>query len=289
MSWGQTNPIFLLIILNGVVCGGLFDVKCSHETCQCGKTVTITCNLTHKLREIALNQGDTDYTISLQKEKWFTDDKTCSIESAGEKVQITIYKVKYSDHSKYSLTFIAEGSAGNEKRDITINVSGLCEPEISENNETREYECEAESDKKASIIWNDGDSKVYQATRTKEPEPFQKGFKLRSSLKLTEEISSSDICCYVDGGYEIRSCFPKIPETGRVIDPSNSKNPTLSVVFILLAVALIAAAVGYLVKRRKVIIIRARSLSQGPFMGQEEPEEPQENNIRPPLLRQEPV
>ncbi|XP_040291780.1 uncharacterized protein LOC121003905 [Bufo bufo] len=288
MVWGQKISFCLMIILHGLFCNGLLYLECSTETWECGETVTMTCTPTHPLEKIRLKRIE-DNVILLEsdlptKNELFTEDRKIFIEGTEKEVKITLYDVKFTDTLKYNL-YVA-GPAGYYPGTITINVSGICKPKINTSEETKELVCEAETEKNASIVWMDDHRKIYPSAKT---EKLEKGtyFELWSSLKLSEEIKDNVICCsvsYPDGIYK-DSCFPRT--LGAVSTLLGSKSPTLSIVLVLLAVALVAAAFGYLLKRRNRNIMRARSLSQGPLIDQKAPEE--ENITHPPLVPPSPV
>ncbi|XP_044130616.1 uncharacterized protein LOC122923841 [Bufo gargarizans] len=287
MVWGQKISFCLMIILHGLFCDGLLYLECSTKTWQCGETVTMTCTPTHPLEEIHLKRIEGGVTLLKSdlptKNELFTEDRKISIEGTEKEVKITIYDVKFTDTYKYILH--VAGPAGYTSETIIINVSGICKPKINRE-ETKELVCEAETEKNASIVWMDDHRNIYPSSKTKLEKVTY--FKLWSSLKLSEEIKDSVICCsvsYPDGIYK-DTCFPRA--LGTVSTLLGSKSPTLSIVLVLLAVALVAAAFGYLLKRRNRNIMRARSLSQGPLIDQKAPEE-EENITHPPLVPPSPV
>ncbi|XP_056406493.1 uncharacterized protein LOC130297725 [Hyla sarda] len=273
MAWGQIIPLFLMTMLHVVCCNGLLNSTCSKETCQCGETVTVTCTLTHPLQEIILRHNGTPLLLhKLPTKEGRIEHEKHLLEWTEDKVKVTISKVMFSDRLNYTLFLEAKESKGYTLEQITIDVFGICEPEMMKNNKTNELECVAESEKAASIVWMDSQRKLYQETRTRQPEDLPNRFKLWSYLKLTEEIGDN-ICCSVS--YRInyvymekQICNPNTSAIGND-DLPMSKNLTLSTVLILLAVALVAAAFGYLLRRRDRTINRARSLSEGPLMEQE--------------------
>lgn len=275
MFWGQTNTMFLLIILHWVFCDGLLDAKCSEETCACGKPVTITCTLSHPLEKITLKKNKTTLiSMNLTNENQAKGAENISINYTKDKVTVTISKFKFSDILKYEL-FLVTTEWGHETEYIKVNVNGICDPEISENNFTKVFECEAESENNASIFWIDNHRKIYQPTKTWEPIKFNEGFKLRASLKWTEEIGDNPVYCivsYQEGSRyeEKKSCIPNTSATANKV--LGSKSPAIHLAF-LLPVALVAALLFFLYKRRNRSIMRARSPSQGPLMGQDAHEE----------------
>ncbi|CAJ0958710.1 unnamed protein product [Ranitomeya imitator] len=184
---------------------------------------------------------------------------------------------------------------------IRKNVSGMCEPKISEILETKELVCEVESESNSSIIWRNNHRYVYKTTKA--TKILTQGYKLRSTLKLTEEIEKEDnqLCCAASDGIhkEKEVCFPttsglhcnvnswetaadpqlrkrcgsaaKSASCAPILSPLNrNKNSTVSIVIIFVVVALVAAAVGYLIKRRNGIIMRAQRLSIASLLGQGE-------------------
>ncbi|XP_056406351.1 uncharacterized protein LOC130297664 [Hyla sarda] len=268
MVWGQIIPLFLLIILHGR-CGQFFKALCHVEICQCGENVTVTCDLTYPPEEISLEYDDKLITsINLTEKEGRADNGTIAIEWTEDKMKVNISKVMFSNAKKYAL-IPWEGSRGNPIQTIIINVSGICEPEISENSETGELECEAESEENALIVWN-----VTHLNPNTSVTQLDKGYKLRSSLKITEEIKNKIICCYVStenesyntkesgtshGGRKKSSCWSwkELLETGtsKGNKQLSSKNSTIPAFLIPLAVALVAVAFWYLLKRRNTSIV----------------------------------
>ncbi|XP_077109605.1 uncharacterized protein LOC143766099 isoform X2 [Ranitomeya variabilis] len=255
MVWDQTRSLVLLLIIHGVSCRDLFNANCRSEICPCGESVTITCDLNDKLVNIKVQNEDTEETF-LQSD-FFTkkkpEDGKISIEWTDVKVMVTISEVTFSDIHKYVLHLSAD--SGFQTQYIDFKVSGMCEPKISEILETKELVCEVESESNSSIIWRNDHRYVYKMNKT--TKKLTQGYKLRSTLKLTEEIEMEDnkLCCAAsDGLYKEKEvCFPK---TSAILSPLNSKNSTVSIVAIFVVVALVAAGVGYLMKRRNRIILR---------------------------------
>lgn len=292
MVWGQTNPMILLIILHGVVCDSKYDSKCNSAACGCGEAVTITCTLTHPLLAITLQHGNrTLLSMNIttnENPSTKNEDVSIDYDYTKGKVELTISSFKFTDILKYELFLTT--TSGIDPEPITVDVHGICDPEITENNETNIFECEAESEKNASIIWRDNHRKIYEPARPWTSKQLNNGFKLWTSLKWTEEMGDNLICCSVsykeDSGYkEKESCIPNTSAiTNKLL---GSKSPTIHVVIILLAVALAAAVLVYLLKRRNGNPMRARSLSQGPLMGQEPHEE--QDTTEPSLVQPQSV
>ncbi|XP_069808766.1 uncharacterized protein [Dendropsophus ebraccatus] len=258
----QIIPLLLLTVLHGEHCAGLFNAICNEKKIyQCGETMTTTCTLSHPLQEVDLKYNREHFLkiyVTEEGRAGKKEKERVLIEWTDDKVMVTISKVKFSDTLKYFLTLDARESKGNYNDYIDFEVHGICEPEITKN--PKELECEAESEKNASIVWMDDHRKLYQATRTEKPEELNGGYKLRSSLKLTEDIEDNTKCCSVsypiDGGYaQKQSCISDTP-SGTVSKQVNERNPAITVFFALLAVAAVAAGFGYLFKKRNTIIIR---------------------------------
>ncbi|XP_073538605.1 uncharacterized protein [Phyllobates terribilis] len=256
MFWVQT--LVLLIVIHGVCCGGPFGANCSNESCgECGESVTITCDLNDKPVNITVRKDEKVTILQsdlLTKKELVSEDGKISIEWTDVKVMVTISEVGFSDIHKYVLHLVAD--SGFQTQYIDFKVSGICDPNISEQLETKELVCEAESENNSSIIWRNNHRYVYKMTTANTK--LTQGYKLRSFLKLTEEIEMEDnhICCAVsDGIYkEKESCFPTSSEIQSPL--MGNKNSTVSIVAVFLVVALVAAALGYLIKRRNRIIIR---------------------------------
>ncbi|XP_071968683.1 uncharacterized protein [Engystomops pustulosus] len=278
MIWVQTVAAFLLMILHGVFCGGLFEVKCSQKIWKCGETLTLNCTLTKPPGEISLMDNDS-YLIKSDlhtQETLISEDRKFSIVWTEEWVLVTIANVSFSDNHRYLLIITAKERAGGyHSGHIWINVSGICTPKISKNSEN-ELKCEAESEYKASIDWMDEHRRLYKSQRTMEHEQLTTGFTLRSFLQLRDEYKGKKICCSVS--YRINGSY-RVKETCTSDwDPSHTsafsvKNTTVSVVMIFLAASAVVAVLGYLLHRRKMTIIKDRRISQGALIEQETYEE----------------
>ncbi|XP_069606783.1 uncharacterized protein [Ranitomeya imitator] len=254
MVWGQTRSLVLLLVIHGVSCRDPFKVICSNEICPCGESVTITYDLNDKLVNISVENEDTNDTF-LQSDFFAKKkpDGKISIEWTDFKVMVTISEVTFSDMYKYVLHLSAD--SGFQTQYIGFKVSGMCEPKISEILETKELVCEVESESNSSIIWRNNHRYVYKMAKA--TKILTQSYKLTSTLKLTEEIEMEDnqLCCAASDGIhkEKEVCFLT---TSAILSPLNSKNSTVSIVAIFVVVVLVAAAVGYLIKRRNGIIMR---------------------------------
>ncbi|XP_073415867.1 uncharacterized protein [Dendrobates tinctorius] len=258
MVWDQTRSLMLMIIVHVATCQ-TFKANCSNEICSCGESVTITCDLNAPLVNIRVKNEDnvkneddnTALPIDFLTKK--LKHEKISIEWTDFKVTVTISEVTFSDAHKYLMTLMT--NSGNEQiYIINFNVCGMCDPKISKILETKEHVCEAESKSNLSIIW--WNNHRYLNTERNESKKLAQGYKLRSTLKLSEEIEMEDnqICCAASDGIhkEKEVCVV----TPAKLSTINNENSTVAIVAIFLVVALVAAALGYLIKRRNRIVIR---------------------------------
>ncbi|XP_077109607.1 uncharacterized protein LOC143766100 isoform X2 [Ranitomeya variabilis] len=284
MFWGQTRSLLLLIIIiiHGVSCISrpetlptrtqpyhwekykFLEASCSTGSCSCGESVTITCNVTHKLGKISLEDNKSSPILEwdlLTKKAQTTENRTLSILYTQDKVMVTISKVRFSDVKEYWL-FLDSVNSNYLYKFINISVSGICNPEISKNNDTNEVICEAESmSPNANMHWMVNHSHVYQPTK-REKLSEQKS---RISLNLTEN-KDMDICCVVsynkDGVYEEKKkCLGEatpspLKSFSSTPSASKTKNSTSSIVKLFLVVPLFAVALGFLIYKRNKIVIR---------------------------------
>ncbi|XP_073537088.1 uncharacterized protein [Phyllobates terribilis] len=201
----------------------------------------------------------------LTKKNQTTKDRKFAVNYTQDKVMVTISKVRFSDEYVYWLHLESINSS-NSLNLINITVSDKCKLEIFQNNNTNELICEAEGmEQNATIYWMDNHTHVYQSTRR---EKLSKD-KLRIYLNLTKEMKNIEICCVVSHQKDViyeenKTCLGETPgkETPQSKSLSekqsltNSKNFIASVVAIFLVVALVAAALGYLIKSRNKMDIR---------------------------------
>ncbi|XP_075203989.1 uncharacterized protein LOC142310357 isoform X2 [Anomaloglossus baeobatrachus] len=249
MFWGQTRSLLLqLLIIHGVWCADLLEASCSRVCYLYGNSVTLTCDVTHKLENITvLNKTDSrlfEYNL-LTMGSQTTKDGKMTIAYADNKVTVTTSKDQFCGEFKYWL-FLDSGNSSFHNEPIDI-VSGC-----SRNSKNKELVCEVETmQENATIVCKDNDARVYQEIRKEKLSEKN----LQIHLNTTKEMENKDICCAVSSDIDSakeENSFNQSLETNSL---SDTKTAPFLKIGILAAVALVATVFGYLILRRKRIIL----------------------------------
>ncbi|XP_075073025.1 uncharacterized protein LOC142161370 [Mixophyes fleayi] len=244
--FGVQNVYFVLLILHGVYSNNdFFEVQCNKITkVQCGGDITVTCNVTHPNFSVTLKlDGISIMNISELKENFSEDNISIEVSENMMQMKLTIHDVRFSNIPQYDL-WMYRGN-GEKKVDISGELYGVCDPEISFDNE--KLTCEVESQKELPVIWVDSNRKVFPGKD--ETRPLKTGFKLFSSLKRTDDISKLQMCCYVADVKEKIKCFPKIEGFHDVAE----KKVTHYIIYPLIAVLAIACLLLALRHRNRIL------------------------------------